>query len=120
EVEGVRHSDQPESADRSGYDVVAHDLDPDSARKDECRRRQLCADLPNRREAEDIVYEPCEIEDRAAAENAAELTRRRNEARCECDACGGEEPGDDSAAPQERRRARVPAVIPRPRNDVTR
>src|SRR5207247_9352009 len=66
QVERVRHSDDPENADRSGRDVVAYDLHPDPAGQDERGRRQLCAELRKGREMEDVVQEAGEVKDRTA------------------------------------------------------
>ncbi|MDX6441083.1 MAG: hypothetical protein QOE43_812, partial [Gaiellaceae bacterium] len=115
-----RHSDEPQHADHRGCGVVADDLDPDAAGQNEGCRAKLRADLRERRQTEDVVGEACEVEDRAAAENAAELPRGRNEPCRECDPDGGEEPRHDPAAAQERSRAFVPAVRARRRHDVTR
>ncbi len=121
QVERVRHSDQPEDADHRGRDVVADDLDPDAAGRGRAPAAPSCAPIfASGERRKRSSSEAGEEEDRAAAEDAAELARGRDEAGRERDADGGEEAGHDAAAAEERRRARVPAVLLRRGDDVTR
>ena len=78
----------------------------------------LRSELRERRKREHVVDEPGHEEDRAAADDAAERSARRDDAPCDGDADGEEEAGEDPAAAEERRRAGVPAVGPRGRDHV--
>ena len=57
------------------------DLDADAGGEHERRGRDLRRELRERREAVDVVEQPGDEEDRAAAEDAAELAARRDRAR---------------------------------------
>ena len=119
QVERVRDPDQPDDADHCRGDVVADDLDADAGRENERCGRALRRELRERRELVEIVDEAREEEDPAAAEDAAELRRRRDGARGEGDPGGREEAGHDADAAEERRRARVPAVFLRCGDETT-
>ena len=119
EVEGVRHPHDPDDADRRGERAVRDDLDADPCREDDRRGRNLREDLRERREPEDVVDEPRGVEQRAARENPAELTCRGNRTHEERDAGRDEEPRQEAASPEQRRRAGVPAVGSRGRDDVS-
>ena len=62
-------------------DVVADDLDADARRRARARRRRPARELGERRQVEDVVEQAGEEEDRAAAEDPAELRRRRGRRR---------------------------------------
>ena len=66
------------------------DLDAHARDEHERRRGALRAELRERRQVEEVVGEACGEEDRAAAEDAAELARGRDEAGRERDAGRGE------------------------------
>ena len=117
QVEGVRHPDQPDEAQRGGRDVVRDDLDADARGEHDHRRRDLRCDLRHRREAVDVVEQPGDEEDRAAGEDASELTAGRDQPRGEGHADGREQTRHDPAAAEQGCRPLVPAVGPGRRDD---
>ena len=118
EVERVRHPDQPDDSEHGCGDIVGDDLDPDAGHEHEGRGTSLGGELRERRKAVGVVDQAGDEEDDAAAEDAAELAVRRNEPRGQGDSGGGEQSDHDPAAAEHRRRARVPAICARGRDDV--
>ena len=102
--------------------LLRDDLDADAGHDHERGGADLCApSFASGGSAVDVVDEPGDEEDRAAAEDAAELAARRDDAASRrAIADRGEQPREDADPAEERRRLRVPAVRPRRGDDVAR
>src|SRR5204863_6646783 len=82
--------------------------------------RELRTELRERRQPEGVVDEAGDEEDGAAAEDAGKLLARRDDTGRDGDAGRGQQADEDAAAPEERRRALVPAISPWCGDDVLR
>ena len=98
QVDGVRHADEPENADRRREYGIVHRRDADAAREHDRHGSELCADLRDGAEAARVVDEAGDEDDRAAAEDAEQLGARRDGAGGNRRPDAGENAGEDSDA----------------------
>ncbi len=98
--------------------MVRHDRHREPGGEDDGCRAELRGDLRDRRQAERVVEQARDEEDRAPAENAEDLlVRARDRTEREGGADAGREAGEDADAAEVGRRARVPAVLARRRDE---
>ena len=110
QVEGVRHPDQPEDAERGGEEVVRDDLDVQPAGERDRGGGELGRELEPRGQRVDVVDEACDEEDRGPSEHAEKLLVRVDAAdRNRCADPGGK-PEVEADAPEGRGRMLAPAL----------
>ena len=113
EIEGVRDADEPDDRDGVADETVVDQLDVGSGTQHERGAADLSGELRERRQADQIVREAGEEDERAARvdpdEALVDLERagRRREPQPRA------EPGEDADAAEHRRRRIVPAVCAR-------
>ena len=110
QVERVSHPDEPEQREPPADHVAVDQLHVRAGREDDDRRRELQAELRERRQRADVVDEPGDEEDRDPAEDAGDLLRQRHGAGRDRRPEAGGDPGVDPDAAEERSGAVVPAL----------
>ena len=109
QVEGVRDPDEPDQGHDNRDDVVREQLDAEAACDHDRRRRELCYELRERTEMEDVVEQSGSEDQRAPGDDPEHLRRRLDHPGRR--GCGDprHEPAVDPDTSEGRRRRVVPA-----------
>jgi hypothetical protein len=113
QVEGVRHPDEPQEAERDRDPVAVDELHGQAARERDAGSADLEPKLRPGRKCPEIVDEAGQEEQRAPADDAPKLAARLEGARGHGYADPGDDAREDPQPADERRLALVPAIVPR-------